>query len=217
MKPYSTPYHKQASGRLRKFIVCECPYCGGYKELRYDIYESIDSCGCRKGQAISEGRKSHKASFSKEYRAWASMHSRCENTSHGSYSRYGGRGIAVCAKWHKFEAFLQDVGLAPTKQHSLERVDNDNGYFPENVKWATAEEQAINRRSNRKYGFDGEVRTVSEWAKLTGIPYETLRKRLGDYKWSVESALTEPVRDTNAEGFPIKMKSMLSKETDAKI
>lgn len=216
MKPCSDPYTKHASGRVRKFILCECPYCGAQKELRYDIYAAIDSCGCRRGQAISEGRKSHKMSFTKEYRAWASMLSRCQNNGHNSYQDYGGRGITVCSRWQKFEPFFEDMGAAPSKNHSLERIDNDKGYAPENVRWAPIEEQALNRRTSRRYCFNGEVKVISEWAKITGIYYETLRKRLVEYGWSVEKALTEPVRDTNAEGFPIKLRSALQEAQNVK-
>ena len=82
----------------------------------------------------------------KEYRAWAGMKDRCYNSNHIYYHRYGGRGIKICERWlNNFEAFLADVGPAPSSEHSIDRINNDGNYEPGNVKWSTVFEQNHNR------------------------------------------------------------------------
>lgn len=82
-----------------------------------------------------------------EYRAWLSMRARCHNPRHPDYGSYGGRGIAVCESWRgSFEMFIAAVGPRPSAKHSIDRIDNDRGYKPGNVRWATAKEQSANRR-----------------------------------------------------------------------
>ena len=111
------------------------------------------SCGCLNNEqriinGLSSIRHGHdrKNNVSKEYRAWQSMKSRCYNLNNVSFKNYGGRGIKVCDKWlDDFEAFLIDVGEAPSSEHSLDRINNNSHYEPGNVKWSTAEEQNQNK------------------------------------------------------------------------
>lgn len=82
----------------------------------------------------------------KEYFCWSSMKRRCKSPKHPDYAYYGGRGIKVCSEWEKFSNFIRDMGPAPSKTHSLDRIDNNGNYEPKNCKWATKEEQTRNRR-----------------------------------------------------------------------
>lgn len=106
------------------------------------------------------------------------MKSRCLSADHASYADYGGRGITVCTRWLSFENFLSDMGHRPSTAHSLERKDNTKGYDPSNCVWATAKQQARNRRNNRLLTFSGRTQTLAAWAEETGIPYQTIYSRL---------------------------------------
>jgi len=108
------------------------------------------------------------------------MKSRC-STYPGTelYEHYCGRGIRVCRKWrNSFKAFLADVGPAPSPAHTLDRIDNNKGYRPGNVRWATMLEQARNKPICQKIRFRGESKTLSEWVEATGINQATLSQRL---------------------------------------
>lgn len=118
------------------------------------------------------------------------------NEASESYKNYGGRGIEVCARWMNFDNFLADMGECPAGM-SIERLHNDSGYEPGNCKWATDKEQANNRRSNRKFEFDGELRTIGQISELKGINYWLLRARLVVLGWPIERAITEPSRQNH--------------------
>lgn len=128
------------------------------------------------------------------------MKERCLNPNHPSYHRYGGRGITVCQEWKdSFRAFFRDVGPRPSDDHTIERIDNNKGYFKENCKWATRREQASNTRRNVYHEHDGQVETQTGWARKTGINQVTISQRI-KRGWSVEDALT---RKTKHEKSPL--------------
>jgi hypothetical protein len=126
-----------------------------------------------------------------ERSVWSSMKSRCFNPNEKSYKNYGGRGVTVCERWEDFNNFYEDMGERPSDNHSLDRVDNDGDYCPENCRWATSIEQNRNCRSNRLWEHDGQTMTISMWAEELKISYHTLYKRwmLG---WEIERILTTP-------------------------
>jgi len=119
---------------------------------------------------------------SKVYGTWVDMKQRCLNPNITQYARYGGRGITVCKKWaDSFEAFYKDVGEPPTSKHTLDRINNDKGYEPKNVRWATRKEQSNNISTNVWVTYDGKCMTWAQWAEHLGISYNCLmtRKKVG--------------------------------------
>lgn len=146
-------------------------------------------------QKIPPSQRKHGASWvdgkaTPEYSAWASMKSRCENPAARNFKDYGGRGIRVCAKWrNSFEAFLADMGPRPSKQHSIDRIDNDGNYEPGNCRWATAKRQQRNKRSNHYVRFQGKRMTVIDAAELAGANVVLVRSRL-KRGWPIERALS---------------------------
>ena len=126
------------------------------------------------------------------YRSWLNMRGRCKNPKDPFWPNYGGRGIAVCKDWDDFATFLADMGERP-QGATLDRVDNDKSYGPENCRWATATEQANNRSDNTYLSKDGTRRTIAQWSARTGLPGPTIRARL-KRGWSVERALTAPLQ-----------------------
>jgi hypothetical protein len=143
---------------------------------------------------------------SPEYNAWRAMFERCNNPRHKDYSRYGGRGISVCQRWiESFENFLADIGLRPSKQHSLDRFPNNEtgDYEPSNCRWATREQQNANRRDNVFLEYKGERRHIREWAKIYGINVFTFWQRVVRNKWPIEKAINEPIRKSG-RGVSVK-------------
>lgn len=159
---------------------------------------STQSCGClRRELNIQKAQRNirHGMSHTKIYHVWWSMMQRCYNPNHPSYAHYGGRGIAVCGKWHSLESFYEDMGHPP-RGLSIERIDNNGNYCPENCKWGTNEEQNNNRSISHFVEYNGEKLTLSQCSRKFGINKHTLRGRL-ERGWSAERALTEPARRKN--------------------
>lgn len=125
--------------------------------------------------------------------SWMAMNQRCNDKNHDNYKYYGGRGIKVCKRWNHFINFYIDMGERP-EGYSLERIDVEKDYSPDNCKWVSHKEQCNNRRSSRFIEFNGETRTLQQWAEFTGITRNTIEKRIDNYGWSVEKALTTPTR-----------------------
>lgn len=181
------------------FCICDC---GGTATPRGSSLTSgqTQSCGCYMKDRTSEANTKHgelkKKPKTLEYTAWTNMKDRCYNPNMKSFHNYGGRGIKVCDRWMEFAAFLSDMGLKPSKAHSLDRIDFNGDYEPSNCRWATYKEQARNRRGNRKIFYLGKYKLLCEWAEEYGIS----RQRLKDYvrrKRSFELGLIAAIARTN--------------------
>lgn len=123
--------------------------------------------------------------------AWVQMIARCYDPDHPKYPRYGGRGIRVCDRWICRRLFMQDMGPRPDGM-TLNRIDNDGPYSPENCEWADHKTQQQNKHTNKNIEFNGVVKCITEWERETGIKRKTIAKRL-ELGWTIEQALTTPV------------------------
>jgi hypothetical protein len=176
---------------------CRCE-CGNEIETRSPNLLSGDtnSCGCYvRDKLIERATHGHTKSgkHSTEYVCWKNIIARCSDQNADAYPWYGGRGIKVCERWQKFENFIADMGFKPSPKHSIERDDVDRDYEPGNCRWATAAEQGANKRNTRLLTAFGKTMHMNEWCRHLGILQGTLWDRL-DRGWSVERALTEPVK-----------------------
>jgi len=127
---------------------------------------------------------------------YSNMKTRCYDQSYPEFHLYGGRGIKICDEWlysfHSFVRWALDSGYDPSL--TIDRIDTNGDYCPENCRWVGAKEQANNRRTNRFLTFNGISDTVANWSEKTGIPYKTIYRRITRSGWSVERALTTPAR-----------------------
>jgi hypothetical protein len=138
------------------------------------------------------GRPFFSIKYRAEYKVWQQMHARCTNRRYHYYARYGGRGIKVCKRWNSFANFLADMKRRPSKEHSIERRNNDGNYCPENCYWATRAEQGRNKSNCRLITFQGTTRTLTDWARAIGMATSVLSNRINTHGWEIERALTTP-------------------------
>jgi hypothetical protein len=193
-RPYGHQGRKMKHWRVRR----DCGQLGWVRP--WNLSKGMtNSCGCLNTELTVARSKTHGLTLTKEHRIWSGMKDRCYNSKSPYYHNYGGRGIRVCFRWRDdFLQFLADMRFCPP-ECSLDRVDNDGDYAPANCRWATLGEQANNKRTNRVIQFQGQSLTVSRWARCLGMRSNALSLRLNKYGWSVERALTTPVKKIGAQ------------------
>jgi hypothetical protein len=176
-----------------RYWECLCE-CGNTKIVSQSNLRSgaVLSCGCLQKERAALAKKTHGSSGTSTYETWCSMKKRCSNKASKDWAQYGGRGIAVCSRWQDFALFLTDMGDKPANM-TLDRINPDGNYEPENCRWATIIEQARNKRTNVKITAFGKTKTLPEWSEEMGIHYKCLAKRIRS-GWPPEKALTLPSR-----------------------
>jgi len=184
--------------------VCKCD-CGNTTIVTLCNLSSnhTKSCGCfRKEEHLKRVTKhgqNKKNKMTPEYRAWRHMKTRCYNAKAPFWRHYGGRGIIVCDRWkNSFVNFFTDMGLRPSPKHSIDRIDNNGDYSPDNCQWSTKKEQARNARSNVFITYKGKTQCFSAWSEELGIIKGTLWSRIHTYKWPIDKAFTTKVLHNNS-------------------
>lgn len=160
-------------------VECKCD-CGNTSIVRKPklINGHTQSCGCLQKETIRDLSKTHGLSKSSTYSSWASMINRCTNKNIEQFQNYGGKGVSVCKEWLNFENFLSDMGVKPSKDHQIDRIDNNGNYEPSNCKWSTRIENCNNKSNNVKYNYKGEILSVTEISRRSGI----VRSRISNWK-----------------------------------
>lgn len=172
--------------------ICQCGKMRFVNENNLKRGKTI-SCGCYKDEKTIARSTRHgfapAGKQSPEYQCFHNMHYRCSNENCDHYKNYGGRGIKVCDRWSKFENFIADMGVKPSRSHTIERIDNNGDYEPSNCRWATRTEQARNKRNNLIINCFGRNVTLAEASEMSGINYGTILSRIesgrvGDHIYS---------------------------------
>ena len=179
------------------FWTCKCD-CGNTIVIRgADIKNGhTKSCGCLQREMIKQRSTTHGMEGTRLYRIYCGMISRCYRPSQKNFPRYGGRGIKVCDEWlNGFEAFCKWAMLNGYSDNlTLDRIDNDKNYCPENCRWTTRKEQQNNKRNNRLITYNGKTKTMQQWADELGMDSRTIYNRINCLHWSIEKALSTPVK-----------------------
>lgn len=162
----------------------------------------VKSCGCLKKETSANNGRSqttHGLKNTRLYKEWISMKTRCYNQNSPSYADYGGRGIEVCEEWRNdfltFFKWAMATGYDTSATRgvcTIDRKDNDGHYSPENCKWSTNREQQNNKRNNRRLTYNGQTKTIPQWADEVGLSASTIHNRISR-GWTTERALTEPI------------------------
>lgn len=179
IEPVVRPGHKGVSWKCR----CVCGKIILLRSKSFALNLPQRSCGCVRREECRQmtlARTERLRQFRKTEEGhmkyvWYSMLRRCRNKNNPNYA---GRGITICERWLNYENFRSDMGLRPTTKHTIDRIDVNGNYEPQNCRWATPTEQASNRRNTIFVEINGERKTISQWAKLAGIPTTTIENRI---------------------------------------
>ena len=192
--------YTDSSGASRYKYKCLCD-CGNYTwATPYQLKSGgVRSCGCLHKESASNRGKANtrhggnrrNAPYEEKrlYHIWSGMKQRCENPNNGSYSNYGGRGIKICEEWNDFANFQKwSLDNGYSDDLSIDRIDYNGNYEPNNCRWATKIEQANNTRANRFVDIGGVSHTVADWSRISGVKAATILARL-EYGWKPEDAV----------------------------
>ena len=193
--------HILPCGQHQRMWKCSCD-CGNTTTVSGHALRSgtTQSCGCYKMDVLMDRNIKYRHQNRRLFKIWYAMVHRCTDPTAPHFDRYGGRGIGVCDEWMDFDAFA-DWSLTHEYADNLtiDRIDNDAGYSPDNCRWASRKTQANNRGTCRAIGLNGTAKTIMQWSEETGIAYGTLYGRLAK-GWRVEDALSvKPTLNTILE------------------
>lgn len=189
----------------KRSFLCRCD-CGRkiIKQLVYLKNGDTKSCGCKQKEKLIKRNYRYNGGYHKNYTSWKEMLNRCYNIKSISYYNYGQRDIFVCRRWRKdFWNFVKDMNDKPSKEYSIDRIDNNGPYGSWNCKWSTNQEQALNRRTNVHIQYKGKTKTISEWSKIFKININTLSQRLIKNDYNMHKALKSPFQKQKKRFFTI--------------
>lgn len=188
-----TALHRAARTSRRTKWTCRCE-CGAVGDFVLDNLHigNTTSCGCRNTEARRARTLKHGQEGSKIYQCWMSMKMRCTNKRDHTYPHYGGRGIKVCREWLSFENFFRDMGAMPAG-YSIERVDPNGHYRPDNCKWIPRSLQARNTRRAIRVTWGNQTKLLIEWCEDLGVSYKIVRQRILRDGLDPVAALTKPI------------------------
>lgn len=187
---------RKPSGYRTRWL-CKCD-CGKelYIEQDHLTQGKTQSCGCYRREVTAKGHSTHHKADTRLYNIWLSMKGRCFRESDKAYKWYGARGISVCNEWLSYEVFYKwamATGYdenAPRGQYTIERIDVNGNYEPNNCKWIAQKDQARNTRKTLKFIINDEEKSLREWCEIYGAPYERVIQRI-KAGWNVIDALTK--------------------------
>ena len=185
-----SPAERDSKGNTQWLCKCDC---GKYKVIPSRNLLRVVSCGCYKHEVFVRDHVKHGMYSTKLYAVYSSMKARCRNKNNRNWHNYGGRGITVCEEWlNDFKAFYDwSINNGYSEGLTLDRIDNDKGYSPDNCRWATYETQQNNKRTNVYVMYKGETKTPSQLAHKYGVNAKMVCQRVRS-GWDIERALTEP-------------------------
>jgi len=189
-----TSFCESKGGKSLWECICDCgksTIVEGYA-LRND---KIKSCGCFAREQTRKRMTTHDDTASKEHIAWKSMINRTSNPKCERYKNYGGRGISVCSEWFTYQNFFNDMGRAPSKEHSIDRIDVNGNYESSNCRWVDRKTQCRNRTSNNVQEYNGERLPLIELSEKYNVPYDLLCLRVSR-GWNISEAINTPKRQT---------------------
>lgn len=193
-------FDNEHSTRDHKRWICKCK-CGIVRSVdRANLVNGISkSCGCYSRERARNRRNAHHESKTRLYKVWVNMRKRCRNPHDKSYLRYGGRGIKVCDEWNDylvFKAWAMSTGYDESAAYgecTLDRINVNGGYSPDNCRWISTAQQSYNRRSNHRITYNGETLTIREWEEKLHLRKGIVSSRL-HRGWNEIRALTTPIK-----------------------
>lgn len=195
-KNFLTMVSEQSKGKHpRALFQCDC---GNIKSIRVDnvVRETTKSCGCKKSEMNLKAQHNYKHGESKSriYQIYYKMKSRCYNPNYSESEYYGKRGIKICKEWlDSFEKFYEwSITNGYADNLSIDRINVNKGYYPNNCKWSTPKEQSRNRRNNIYITYNNETRCLSEWCEIFDLKYQTILQRINRGWDKVQAIITPP-------------------------
>lgn len=184
---------KRADGRNNSWFLCRCD-CGNECEKKGTVLKSgkVNSCGCLYKELAHNKPNYHGKTHKKLYQVWSAFRGRCNCPTDAAYKNYGGRGIGYAPEWDDyliFEKWAFENGYQENVGLTLERIDVNKGYTPDNCCWDTRKRQSNNKRNNLYFTIDGVTHTLAEWCEIYNVPYSRVDVRMNALGWSFEDAL----------------------------